>query len=91
MIMTSDLVGQHHLPRLHVFEDLVGGVQRADLSALRLNERGQVDEPQAVAVTQQALGPHVRHRRVLLGLLLRQLYLLNTHKWRASADPPLTP
>lgn len=72
----SHLVRQHHLAVLHVFEDVVRRVQRAHLGALRPDEGGQVDEPEAVTVTQQALGPHVRHRRVLLSSLLGQLDLL---------------
>lgn len=70
------LVWQHHLAVLHVFEDIIGRVQGANLGALRSNKGGQVDEPEAVTVTQQALGPHVRDSRVLLSSFLGQLDLL---------------
>ena len=60
-----------------MFEHLVGRVEGAHLGALRPHEGGQVDEPQAVAVAQQAFRPHVWHGRVLLSPLLGQLDLLN--------------
>lgn len=72
----THLIRQHHLPVFHVFEDVVGRVQGPDLRSLGPDECGQVYEPQAVAVTQQTLGPHVRHSSILLCPLLSQLYLL---------------
>lgn len=59
-----------------MLEEVEGGVQRWHLSALGPDEGGEVDEPQAVAVSQQTLGPHVRHGAVLLGLFLGQFDLL---------------
>lgn len=59
-----------------MLEEIEGGVQCRHLGGLGPDEGGEVDEPQAVAVAQQTLGPHVRHRTVLLGLLLGQLDLL---------------
>lgn len=76
VVLQSHLVWEHHLACLHVLEDLVGSVQGAHLGALCPDKGGQVNEPEAVAVAQQALGPHVGHRGVLLRALLGQLDLL---------------
>lgn len=72
----SYLIRQHRLAVLQVFEDVVGCVQRANLGGLCPDEGGQVDEPEAVTVTKQALGPHVRNHGVFVSLLLGQLDLL---------------
>lgn len=80
--MRSHLVRQHHLPRLHVLEHVVGSVQCPHLGALSPNKCGQVDEPQTITVAQQALGPHVWHCRVLLRTFLCQLDLLWNRTYR---------
>lgn len=45
---------------LHLPEDVVGGAQRPHLGVAHLHVRWQTDEPQTVAVTEQALGPQLR-------------------------------
>lgn len=77
---TADLSGPERLTYLvwrlqflglHLPEDVVGGAKRAHLGVAHLHVRWQTDEPQAVAVTEEALGPQLGDGRVLLGDLLR--------------------
>lgn len=51
---------------LHLPQHIVSCAQRPNLGVAATDEARQADEPQAVAVTQQTLGPHLRHRRVSL-------------------------
>ncbi len=55
---------------LHLPEDVVGRAKRSDLGVAHFDVRRQTDEPQAVAVTEQALGPQLGDGRVLLGYFL---------------------
>lgn len=55
---------------LHLPEDVVGGAKCPHLGVAHLHVCWQTDEPQAVAVTEQALGPQLGDGRVLLGYLL---------------------
>lgn len=55
---------------LHLPQDVVGGAKCPNFGVTHLHVRWQTDEPQAVAVTEQALGPHLGDGRVLLGYLL---------------------
>lgn len=70
------LVGGLQFLRLHLPEDVVGGAKCPHLGVAHLHVRWQTDEPQAVAVTEQALGPQLGDGGVLLGYLLGRLDLL---------------
>lgn len=65
-----DLIRGLQLLCLHLPEDVVGGAKCPYLGVANLHVSGQTDEPQAVAVTEQALGPQLGDGRVLLGYLL---------------------
>lgn len=61
---------------LHLPEDIVGGAEGPHLGVAHLHVCWQADEPQAIAVTEQALGPQLGDGGVLLGFLMGRLYLL---------------
>lgn len=61
---------------LHLPEDVVGGAESPHLGVAHLHICWQADEPQAVAVTEQALGPQLGDGGVLLGFFMGRLYLL---------------
>lgn len=56
---------------LHHPQDIVGGSECPDLRVARCYIGWQADEPQAMAMAQQTLGPHVWYGRVCLGHALR--------------------
>lgn len=70
------LVGWLQLLSLHLPEDVVGGAKRPHLRVAHLHVCWQTDKPQAVAMTEQALGPHLGDGRILLGYLLGRFDLL---------------
>lgn len=55
---------------LHFPEDVVGGAERPHLGVAHFDVRRQADEPQAVTVPEQALGPQLGDGGVLLRNLL---------------------
>ena len=61
---------------LHLPEQVVGGAQSPHLGVAGADQRRQADEPQAVAVAQQAPGPQLGHGRLGFGHLLSELDLL---------------
>lgn len=74
------LIRRLQLLCLHLPENVVGGAKRPNLGVTHLDVSRQTDEPQAVAVTEQALGPKLRDGRVLLGNLLCCFDLLGIKK-----------
>lgn len=81
-----DLVGGLQFLRLHFPEDVVGGAESPHLGVAHLDIRRQTDEPQAVAVPEQALGPQLGDGGVLLGDLLSGLDLLWVKKTDLKVD-----
>lgn len=53
------LVGGLQFLSLHLPKDIVGSAKRPHLGVAHLHVCWQTDEPQAIAVTEQALGPHL--------------------------------
>ena len=64
------LIGGLQLLCLHLPEDIVGSAKCSHFGVTHFHVCRQTDEPQAVAVTEQALGPQLRDGRVLLSYLL---------------------
>lgn len=72
----QNLVGGLQFLRLHFPEDVVGGAKSPHLGVAHFDIRWQTDEPQAVTVPEQALGPQLGNGGVLLCNLLSGLDLL---------------
>lgn len=72
----QNLVRGLQLLRLHLPEDVVGGAKSPNLGVAHFDISWQTDEPQAVTVPEQALGPQLGDGGVLLGDLLSGLDLL---------------
>lgn len=70
------LIGRLQFLGLHLPEDVVGGAKGAHLGVADFDVGWQADEPEAVAVAEQARGPQLGHARVLLSDLLSGLDLL---------------
>lgn len=64
------LVGGLQLLGLHLPQDVVRRAERPHLGVADLDVGRQADEPQAVAVAQEALGPQLGYGGVLPGYLL---------------------
>lgn len=57
----TDLIWCLQLLVLHLPQHVVSGAQSSHLRVARADKARQADEPQAIAVSQQTFGPHLRH------------------------------
>lgn len=64
LFKVSHLIRSLQLLVLHLSQHIVSCAQRPNHGVAATDKARQADKPQAVAVTQQTLGPHLRHRRV---------------------------
>ena len=70
------LIGSLQLLLLHLPQHVVSRAQSAHFRVTGPDKSRQADEPEAVAMTQQTLGPHLRHGGVGLGHPLSRFDLL---------------
>lgn len=82
----TNLIWGLQLLVLHLPQHVVGGAQGSHLGVASADKARQADKPQAVAVTQQAFGPHLWHRRVGFGHPLRRLNLLRRERSNTDFD-----